>query len=75
MVSGGRTQAASSATTAAVAVADMPRPSWVAEFVQWPCRGGGVLRARDIDGAPVWLDPRTERVVALVGELRADAGW
>ncbi|MEV6060859.1 hypothetical protein AB0L62_12735 [Nocardia asteroides] len=46
--------AASSATTAAVAVADIAQTELGGyEFVQWPSRGGRVLRARDVDGAPV----------------------
>ncbi|MFF5037484.1 hypothetical protein [Nocardia salmonicida] len=70
------TPAASSATTAAVAVADIAQTELGGyEFVQWPSRGSRVLRAREVDGAAVWLDPRTARVISLVGELRADASW
>ncbi|MFB7873765.1 hypothetical protein ACFC06_00830 [Nocardia sp. NPDC056064] len=68
--------AASSATTAVIAVADIAQTELGGyEFVQWPCRGGRVLRARDVGGVAVWLDPRTARVIAPVGELRADASW
>ncbi|MGS2811062.1 hypothetical protein [Nocardia sp. MW-W600-9] len=45
------------------------------EFVQWPSRGGRVLRAREIDQAPVWLDPRTARMFAPIGELCSDTSW
>ncbi|MFD3430268.1 hypothetical protein [Nocardia fluminea] len=39
------------------------------EFVQWPSHGRHLLRPRQIDRTPVWVDPRTERVVCAIGEL------
>lgn len=34
-----------------------------------------MLRAREVDRVPVWLDPRTEGVIAPIGELRGDISW
>jgi len=70
------TPVASSAAAAAVAVADIVQTELGGyEFVQWPSKGGRVLRAREIDRAPVWLDPRTERVIAPIGELHDGTSW
>lgn len=75
-VGGEVTPVASSAAAAAVAVADIAQTELGGyEFVQWPSRGGRVLRAREIDRVPMWLDPRTESVIAPIGELRGDASW
>ncbi|WP_278265806.1 hypothetical protein [Nocardia sp. AG03] len=70
------TPVAAAFAVAAVAVADIAQTELGGyEFVQWPSRGGRVLRACEVAGTPLWLDPRTQRVIAPIGALRADAIW
>jgi hypothetical protein len=50
-------------------------PSPLDEFVQSPTGGGRALPVGDRP-TPVWLDPRTERVIAPIGALRSsDTSW
>ncbi|TQC42887.1 hypothetical protein EEB14_46235 [Rhodococcus sp. WS4] len=59
---------------------------WVAEttqgeltgydFVQWPSRGLHILNPRLRQEGPVWVDPHTDTVVAIIGELcEQHAAW
>ncbi|MET4609864.1 hypothetical protein ABIC28_000834 [Rhodococcus sp. PvR044] len=61
---------------AAVWVADTAQTELAGyDFVQWPSRGRHLLRPRQIDGTPVWLDPHTDSVVTQIGELCTRATW
>lgn len=69
-------QVETSFAAAAVWVADIAQTELGGyEFVQWPSRGEHALRPRETDRVPVWLDPRTERLIAPIGELRSDTRW
>ncbi|MGO4205400.1 hypothetical protein AB4Z09_27415 [Rhodococcus sp. TAF43] len=55
---------------AAVWVADTTQTELAGyEFVQWPSRGRHLLVPRLCDGAPVWMDPHSDRVICAIGEL------
>ncbi|MFD3430542.1 hypothetical protein [Nocardia fluminea] len=61
---------------AAVWVADTAQTELAGyEFVQWPCRGRHLLKPRQVDGTPVWVDPRTDHVICAIGELCQGPRW
>ena len=39
------------------------------EFVQWPIAGRRILVPQMIDGQARWVDPKTDAVIARIGEL------
>lgn len=66
---GGRTMEATF-TEAAIWIADTAQTELAGyDFVQWPSGGRYLLAPRLVGAAAVWLDPRTGRVVAQIGEL------
>lgn len=61
---------------AAVWVADTAQTELAGyDFVQWPSRGRHLLRPRQVDGTPVWIDPHTDSVISRIGELSTSANW